>query len=67
MKNVGKLHRWIIKEKHIGEIPLGTDPKLKYAIFAPDGRWMEDNLTWQQAVDFCEENKNEFTGGLTHD
>ena len=28
MKNVGTLHRWIIKEKHIGEIPSGIDLSL---------------------------------------
>lgn len=56
MKRVKQINNWIIKEKNLDEIPLGIDENRKYAIFSPSGTFMEDNLLWEEAIDFCKTN-----------
>jgi hypothetical protein len=57
MKKIKQLNGFIIKEKRIDEIPLGIDENRKYAVFTKDGRWLEDNLTYDEAIRVCEEYK----------
>jgi proline racemase len=57
VKKLKQINGWIIKEKRLDEVPMGTDDSNRYAVFAKDGRWMEDNLTLAQAEEYCKENK----------
>jgi len=56
MRVIKKLNNWSIKEKTEKEIPEGYTLKQGYAIFAPDGTFQEDNLTYEQAEEFCKNN-----------
>lgn len=56
MKIIKRINNWIIKEKKENEIPQGYTLKQGYAVFTPDKKLMEDNLTYQQAVEFCVNN-----------
>ena len=56
MKAIKTVNRWIIKEKRLEEIPAMCGDNQGYAVFAPDGRWTEDNLTYEQAIEFCKNN-----------
>lgn len=58
MKKVKQINNYIIKEKRKDEMPLGIETYRKYVVFAPDGKCIEDNLTYQEAEKFC---KNDYT------
>lgn len=58
MKTLKKVNGWIIKEKRFDEVPSFVEDERKYAVFAPKGqpfygKWMEDNLTLDEATDWC--------------
>jgi hypothetical protein len=56
MKQYKQINNWTIKEKSLDEIPHPMTEENRFAVFAPDGRWMEDNLTLEQAEEYCNEN-----------
>lgn len=56
MRKVKQLNNWIIKEKRIGEVPMNLSTDHRYVVFSPTGKCQEDNLTIDQAVEFCETN-----------
>ena len=62
MKKIKQKNNWIIKEKRLDEIPMGQSEDRKYCIFSPNGTFMEDNLTYDEAMKFCETNLD-FYGG----
>lgn len=56
MKKVKQLNNWIIKEKREDEVPMGIDLESRFAVFSPEGVFMEDNLTLEKAEEFCSKN-----------
>jgi len=56
MHKVKQINNWIIKEKRLDEMPLSTDLERKYCVFSPSGIFQEDNLTLQEAEEFCKDN-----------
>jgi hypothetical protein len=55
MKKVKQLNGYTIKEKREDEIPFDCALSRKYAVFKGD-IFLEDNLLWDEAIDFCKEN-----------
>src|SRR3990167_3174558 len=62
MKKILQINNWVIKEKNDDEIPLSISLTQRYCVFAPNGRFMEDNLTLQQAINFCNDNEDYVKG-----
>lgn len=59
MKKIKQVNNWIIKEKRHDEVPSNLPLERCYAIFSPNGKiFQEDNLTWEEAIEFCQENKD---------
>ena len=56
MKRHKQINHWIIKEKRLDEIPAHLPETQRFAVFSPYGIWQEDNLTEEQAIDFCKTN-----------
>lgn len=56
MKELKRINKWIIKEKSLDEVPANIADDRRYAVFAPDGTFQEDNLTLAEAEEFCEDN-----------
>lgn len=46
------INKWVIKEKRRDEIPSWIEENRKYYIFSSNGMFMEDNLTWEEAVEW---------------
>jgi hypothetical protein len=58
MKFFKKVNGWIIKEKKLDEVPHWIDDDKRYGVFSPDGRFLEDHLTIEQAIEWCNENND---------
>lgn len=57
LKRYRQINNWVIKEKSLDEVPSWVNENRRFVVFAPDGRCMEDNLLQEEAIDFCNENK----------
>ena len=55
MKTIKQINNLIIKQKGLGEITSFTGAYMlnRYVVFAPKGICLEDNLTLEQAEEFC--------------
>lgn len=58
MKKVMVKNRLVIREKREDQVPKELPLERRYVVFAPDGRCLEDNLTYDEAFSFCEETKD---------
>lgn len=56
MKFYKKINGWVIKEKKIDEVPSTIEDNRRYGVFTPEDRFMEDNLTLDEAIEFCNNN-----------
>lgn len=61
MKKIKQLNNWIIKEKNWSELPSNVEAFRKFCVFSPTGIFQEDNLSYEEAVDFCKRNKDYIT------
>jgi aromatic ring-opening dioxygenase LigB subunit len=58
MKKVKQINNLIIKEKRPDEIATFEKEEQRYCVFTPHGIYLEDNLTLEQAEDFCKNTKD---------
>lgn len=56
MKKVMVKNRWVIRKKRDDQVPSHLPLERRYVVFSPDGECMEDNLTYDEAIEFCTEN-----------
>jgi len=55
MEKVRQINNLIIKQKKEEEVPFGLPVERCFIVVAPDGKVLEDNLTKEEAIDFCQE------------
>lgn len=55
-KQIQQLNNWIIKEKSLDQVPSWIEYNRRYSVWSPDKKCMEDNLTIEEAREFCIEN-----------
>jgi aromatic ring-opening dioxygenase LigB subunit len=56
MKKIKQINNWTIKEKALKEVPKHIADNRKYVVFSPTDICQEDNLTYDEAVEFCQNN-----------